>query len=65
MECKHPDNLKDCPCSAGCPNKGYCCECVAHHRSLGQIPGCFFPKDAEKTYDRSIAYFIKVMNKQI
>jgi hypothetical protein len=24
-----------------------------------QIPGCLFPKDVEKTYDRSIERFVK------
>jgi len=33
---------------------------VASHRKNGEIPGCFFPTDAEKTYDRSIEYFISV-----
>jgi len=27
---------------------------VAHHRSKGQLPACFFPKDIELTHDRSI-----------
>ncbi len=26
----------------------------------GQIPACYFPADAEKTFDRSIEHFIKV-----
>ncbi|MDP2909394.1 MAG: DUF6485 family protein, partial [Nanoarchaeota archaeon] len=34
--------------------------CIAHHRSKGQLPACFFTKDAEKTYDRSIERFIEV-----
>lgn len=63
MECKQKENFKSCTCTAGCPNRGLCCECVAYHRSLNQIPGCFFPKDAEKTYDRSVEYFIKVMSR--
>ena len=63
MECKQSENIKNCTCTARCPNRGYCCECVAHHRELGQIPGWFFPKDAEATYNRSIEYFIKVISK--
>ncbi len=65
MECKQNVNIEYCTCTADCSNRGLCCQCVAHHRSLGQIPGCFFPKDAEKTYDRSVKYFVKVMSKQI
>jgi hypothetical protein len=26
---------------------------------MGQLPACVFPKDVEKTYDRSIETFIK------
>ncbi len=48
-------NLADCTCSYSCAKKGLCCECVAHHRAKGQIPACFFSKEAEATYDRSIA----------
>lgn len=63
MGCKKNENLKGCTCSAACTNRGICCECVRHHRENGQIPGCFFPADAEKTHNRSIEYFIEVMSK--
>jgi len=46
-----------------CNKKGLCCECVAYHRQRGEIPGCFFPADAERTYDRSLGFFIKSTNK--
>ena len=60
MECKKQDNLNDCTCSyMSCSKRGLCCECVASHRMSGEIPGCFFPADGEKTYDRSIRNFIK------
>lgn len=53
-------NLVHCSCSyASCGRKGLCCECVVYHRRNGEIPGCFFPSDAEKTYDRSIENFLK------
>ena len=61
MECKKEQNKVMCTCTAACGKKGLCCECVEYHRSSGQIPGCFFPKNAEKTYDRSISYFAKVV----
>lgn len=48
-------NLKDCTCTYSCGKRGLCCECVALHRASGQIPGCFFTKNGEATYDRSIA----------
>lgn len=48
-------NLADCTCTYSCAKRGLCCECVAYHRDKGQIPGCFFSKKGEATYDRSIA----------
>jgi len=47
-------NLEHCNCTYACEKKGLCCECVAYHRDKGQIPACFFSKEAEATYDRSI-----------
>jgi len=53
------ENLKNCACTyEPCGRKGICCECIAYHRRQGQIPGCLFPKDTEKTFDRSIKRFI-------
>ena len=54
-------NLVHCNCSyEPCSHKGLCCECVLHHRRLGELPACFFSSQEEKTYDRSIAYFIRM-----
>ncbi len=39
--------------------KGKCRECVEYHRVNGELPGCFFSAAAERTYDRSIANFIR------
>lgn len=64
MECLKEKNKEKCTCTYNCPTRGICCACVKHHRENGEIPGCFFPKEAEKTYDRSIENFIKVMSKQ-
>ena len=56
MECRQALNLKQCTCSyASCSRKGFCCECVEYHRKAHELPGCFFPPDAERTYDRSLA----------
>ena len=53
-------NLANCNCSyVSCSRKGICCECILYHRKNGQIPACFFSSDVEKTYDRSIANFIR------
>ncbi len=61
-ECpNYEENLKYCTCTyEPCGKKGLCCQCIAYHRKLGEIPGCLFPKDVEKTYDRSIKAFVKV-----
>lgn len=61
MECANrKTNLEQCPCTyEPCSHKGLCCECVAYHRRAGEIPGCFFPADVERTYDRSVRRFIK------
>lgn len=47
-------NAATCPCTYDCPRHGKCCECVAYHRGKNQFTACFFSKEAEKTYDRSL-----------
>ncbi|WP_211253946.1 hypothetical protein [Pelobacter seleniigenes] len=42
-----------------CPTWGDCSARVPKHRDHGEIPGCFFSAAAERSYDRSIARFIK------
>jgi len=60
MECKKEENIKDCPCTyPGCERKGICCECIKYHWGRGELPACFFSKEVEKTYDRSIKKFIE------
>lgn len=60
MDCpNYKQNIAICTCTyPGCSRKGKCCECLHYHRENGQLPGCFFSKAAEKTYDRSISRFI-------
>jgi len=53
-------NLENCNCTYSCEKKGICCDCLQYHRSMNQLPACYFPKDAEKTYDRSIRYFLEL-----
>ena len=60
MECKKEENKIDCTCTAmTCSNRGVCCDCVRYHKERQEIPGCFFPPAAERTWDRTIANFIK------
>jgi len=54
-------NLQDCTCSySSCEKRGKCCECIRYHREKGELPGCLFPSEIEKTYDRTIERFVKV-----
>ena len=60
MECNKNSNLNNCTCTySPCSRKGLCCECVAYHRKSGEIPGCFFTKNGEASYDRSITAFLR------
>jgi len=62
MECKKSSNLKKCSCTyPNCPRKGMCCECLSYHLKNRELPACFFPKDVEKTYDRSFERFAKLV----
>jgi hypothetical protein len=59
MECKQEKNKAACACTyEPCNRKGTCCECIAYHRENGEMPGCLFPPEVERTYDRSIARFV-------
>lgn len=65
MECKIEENLTQCTCSyETCPRRGKCCECIHHHRQVGELPGCLFPPEAERTYDRSIAHFVRIYSRR-
>jgi hypothetical protein len=57
MGCKN--SIDVCPCTAACSKKGNCCDCVAYHVPYGQFPACFFSKEGEKTYDRSLEKLIE------
>lgn len=64
MECISEKYKKFCNCTyEPCPRKYKCCECLHYHRESGELPACFFSKEFELTYDRSIANFIR-MRKQ-
>ncbi|KAA0015151.1 MAG: cytosolic protein, partial [Thermoplasmata archaeon] len=39
--------------------KGKCCECLRYHLSRRELPACCFPKEVERTYDRSFEKFIE------
>ncbi len=59
MDCNLEANRQRCTCTyEPCGRKGRCCECIAFHRDAGELPGCLFPPEVERTYDRSIVRFI-------
>ena len=65
MECNISANKKNCTCTyEPCSRKGKCCECVLYHRRNGEIPGCFFPADVERTYSRSVKRFVQAFEKE-
>ncbi len=65
MECKKDQNLQHCNCTYDpCPKKGICCECLHYHLKSRQLPGCCFPADAERTYDRSFEHFARLVSQK-
>ena len=65
MECTAEKTAASCPCTySSCAKRGKCCLCVTYHRDMGELPGCFFPPEIERTYDRSREAFIKAFNKK-
>ena len=60
MECKQAKTAQTCACTyMSCSRRGLCCDCLSYHLKSRQLPGCCFPPEAEATYDRSFAGFIK------
>ena len=65
MECNLEGNLTQCACTyEPCSRKGKCCECIRYHWRMKQLPGCLFPPDAERTYDRSVEHFIRIYSRR-
>jgi len=61
LECRIDANKERCICTyEPCERKGKCCDCIRYHKNLGELPGCLFPPEVERTYDRSIAKFVEV-----
>jgi len=60
MACdRNQTNVKNCTCTyTSCSRRGVCCECLQYHLSMDQLPGCCFPPEVEKTYDRSFKAFV-------
>ncbi|VEN73335.1 conserved hypothetical protein [Candidatus Desulfarcum epimagneticum] len=64
MECAKEKNLENCNCTyEPCAKKGLCCQCVQYHLKSRQVPGCFFPDDAEATWNRSFDHFADLVSR--
>ena len=60
MECTKEQNAVNCTCTyMSCDKRGHCCACIEYHLASKELPGCCFPPEAEKTYDRSFKAFAK------
>jgi len=60
MECQKEKNSANCTCTyGGCSRQGVCCQCLQYHLKNRELPGCCFPKAAERTYDRSFEAFAR------
>jgi hypothetical protein len=62
MECNIGDNKVKCNCTyEPCSRKGKCCECIAYHLEMNELPACAFPPEIERTYDRSFTRFAQMV----
>jgi hypothetical protein len=64
IECNQDVLKKECACTYDCQRRGKCCECLDYHLSKNQLPGCAFARisnEAEKSYNRDIEYFAKLV----
>ncbi|MDP2875372.1 MAG: DUF6485 family protein [Holophaga sp.] len=60
MQCDLDTTAKGCTCTyLSCPLRGKCCACVAKHRRVNEVPGCFFTTQGEALWDRSFAAFCR------
>ena len=67
VQCENlQENADKCACTyTDCGRRGKCCECLSYHLATQQLPGCCFPPDAEKTYDRSFQKFMEVWSTRL
>ncbi|TET29368.1 hypothetical protein E3J68_01860 [Candidatus Aerophobetes bacterium] len=61
-KCENQKQIRaDCSCTyEPCSRKGICCECIKYHWGAGELPGCLFPPEVERTYDRSLECFVRL-----
>ena len=62
MECHKERNQSGCTCTyEPCSRKGACCDCIAYHLAMRELPACAFDERAERTYDRSFEHFARLV----
>lgn len=65
MDCDLKNNKTGCNCTyEPCSRKGKCCECLAYHLGMDELPACAFPAAIERTYDRSFRSFAAWVNRK-
>jgi hypothetical protein len=65
MECRQAQNKQNCNCSyEPCSKKTTCCECLRFHLGSRELPACCFPREAERTYDRSFEHFARLVTQR-
>lgn len=52
-------NSKYCTCTHTCSKHALCCECLHYHRQRNELPACYFTPEEEKTFNRSVEFFIQ------
>lgn len=52
-------NASHCTCTYSCDKHALCCECLHYHRQRDELPACYFTKEEERTYNRSIAFYVQ------
>ncbi len=57
--CSIESNAKKCNCTYPCERRGICCECISYHRRSGELPACYFTREAERSYDRSVENYLR------
>jgi len=62
--CDREKIAANCTCTYDCFKKGKCCACIDYHRKNNELPGCYFPKEEEQSYNRSIKFFCETMSKK-
>jgi hypothetical protein len=51
-----------CSCSQSCSRRGKCCACIKYHKGNGELPACYFTAEYEKTCDRSVTNYLKMID---